>query len=62
MQKTTYYCDRCGAELKTPPEPIILKDWTRRYNKYYEGDVKVYDLCRECREEFERFVKDGKRS
>lgn len=57
MKKMIFYCDRCGQELKDVSSQTIIHSWTKHYNKYYDGEILCFDLCKNCYKEFNEFLK-----
>ena len=58
-RKTTYYCDRCGKEMKYEPykiRRIVKSDWSI----LFERTTYERELCRECIESHKKFLEGEK--
>lgn len=57
--KTTYYCDRCGKEIKRglwKVRRFVKFDWLIRF----ESTTSKMELCKECSENHKKFM-DGEK-
>lgn len=63
MKKETYYCDRCGKELKVHINLFAAAfELCTEYELKNSGSIittrsKSYELCKECKLEFKKFMK-----
>lgn len=61
-QKEWHTCDRCGAEISEAGRSMFLKKVYRisglLVRKYACEKVNAFDLCPECRKDFERFMRN----
>ena len=57
-------CDRCGAQLEKkcfislrPVRYILSRETSRRFIGKIYNDIRDYDLCNECTDELNEFLK-----
>ena len=61
MKRTTYYCDRCGKEIRDFPKNPQIAVAELIYDGYAPEMDKSKDLCRDCYKSFEEWWRAGKR-
>ena len=57
---TTYYCDRCGNEIRfehIKPTLYYNLNLDNSWLSFYERREKEYELCNECGEKMVKFLK-----
>ena len=74
IDKTFHYCDRCGKEFKDDDDRKRVGRLMEVYKKtttelkvivYENSDMNEYrvgyELCKSCRDDFDRWLKNGMR-
>lgn len=60
MKRTTYYCDRCGKEIRDWGKSRSIAVAEITYDNTYKGELEApEDLCGDCYKSLEAWWKQG---